>query len=211
MNPLVTTDFLVLRKTAYAETSLIVAGLTPEHGQIHLMLKGARRLGKRSFPALDLFRLVRVCYREGKGEIQTPTDVEAVADYGALAHHAGLYRAAGQLGHFVLTNVLPGVPHPEVFEALRVVLTRFAAATKESPALIDAAHVCLELAYLREGGWLETFADEQTAGQCEQLIAMALGGPPLRLRPATWLELRHWTESLLRQADCRTGDPHPES
>jgi len=206
VNPLITTDFLVLRKTAYAETSLIVAGLTPDHGQVHLMLKGARRLGKRSFPALDLFRLVRISYREGKGEIHTPNEVEPVADYGALAAHPGLYRTAGQLGHFVLANVLPGVEHPQVFTALRVILARFAAATRETPPLIDSAHVCLELAYLREGGWLEAFADERTAEQCEQLMAMALGGPPLRLRPETWQELRRWTGTLLRQADCHTGD-----
>ncbi|MDX9980921.1 MAG: recombination protein O N-terminal domain-containing protein [Lentisphaeria bacterium] len=201
MNPLVTTDYLVLRKTPYAETSLIVAGLTPDHGQVHLILKGARRLGKRSFPALDLFRLVRVSYREGKGEMHNPSEVEPVEDFGALASRVGLYRAAGELARFVLANVLPGVAHPAVFQALRVALARFAAAEAEPPGLADSAHVCLHLAYLHEGGWLAAQFDERARRQCAQLLDMALGGTPLALRPETWRELRRWTESLLRQAE----------
>jgi DNA repair protein RecO len=213
VNPVVTTDFLALRKTPYAETSLIVAGLSPDQGQLHLMLKGARRLGKRSFPALDLFRVVRVSYREGAGEIHTPREVEPVADYGALAARPRLYQAAGRLAQFVLANVHAGMPHPEVFETLRVALERFAGADAEAvDALVDSAHVCLELAYLREGGWLEAFSDERTIRQCEMLMGMALGGPVLKLRHEVWQELRRWTESLLRKADCRipgatTPDP----
>jgi recombinational DNA repair protein (RecF pathway) len=201
VNPLVTTDYLVLRKTPYAETSLVVAGITPDHGQVHLILKGARRLGKRSFPALDLFRQVRVSYREGKGEMHSPSEVEPVEDFGNLARHVGLYRSAGQLARFVLSNVLPDVAHPAVFQALRVALARFAAAEAEPAGLADSAHVCLHLAYLHEGGWLSGQNDERTQRQCAQLLDMALGGSPLALRPETWRELRNWTESLLRQAE----------
>ena len=201
----VATDFLVLRKTAYGETSLIVAGITPDRGQVHLMLKGARRLGKRSFPALDLFRLVRVCYHEGKGEIHTPRDVSPVADYGAVARHPGLYRATGELVRFVLANVQAGVEHPLVFAAARVLLSRFAEAETDDAALVDPAHVCLELAYLWEGGWLAGGEDERTARQCEQLLAMAGGGPVLPLRAEVWRRLRQWTADLLRQAGCRTS------
>ena len=210
MTAVITTDFLVLRKTAYGDTSLIVAGITPDHGQVHLMLKGARRLGKRSFPTLDLFRLVRVTYREGKGEIHTPRDVSPLADFGSLARHPRLYQATGKLSRFVLTNVQPGVEHPLVFEATRVVLARFADAEHDDPLLVESAHVSLELAYLHEGGWLPDSPDERTARQCEQLIAMATGGPVLDLRPEVWHDLRQWTKHLLRQADCHVGDGRGE-
>lgn len=201
MNPLVTSEFLVLRKTPYAETSLVVAGLTPDHGQVHLILKGARRLGKRSFPALDLFRLVRVTYREGKGDLHSPSEVETIEDYGNLVRKTELYQAAGQLARFALANVLPGVAHPNVFQALRVALARFADAAQETAGLADAAHVCLHLAYLHEAGWLPTQTDQRTRRQCARLLDMAGGGTPLVLPTETWRELRNWTDALLRHTE----------
>ena len=41
------TEFLILRKTPFSDSSLVVAGISPEHGQIHFMVRGARKLGKR--------------------------------------------------------------------------------------------------------------------------------------------------------------------
>lgn len=205
------TSFLVLRLTPFGDTSLVLAGISPEHGQLHFMVRGARRPGSHSFPTLDLFRRLQVTYREGAGELHRLGGADLVADYGALARSFPAFQTGSWLARFALANVLAGVEHRALFEALCVGLGRLAAlAEAGAPAVAagaDAVAVGVCLTYLQEAGWLA--ADEPgsvAAQQCECLLAMAAGGAVPRLTAANWRQLRDWVQHLARSAGCQMPD-----
>ncbi len=209
----ISTEFLVLRRTPYAETSLVVAGLTPDYGQLHFLARGARRLGKRQFPVLDLFRAVSIRFRmrQEVGALHSPRSVELVADHSALARDIELFGLAGWAARFCLDNVLPGVAQPRIFQALRVTLRRLAdaAVSRTDRAQIRcAAMVCLSLTYLDENGLLPEYGATPAAERQCRLLLEAAGGqaeiPPLTL--ANWQKMRQWAVALLHYAECRVPD-----
>ena len=205
------TRFLVLRLTPYSDSSLIVAGLSPDAGQLHFMLRGARRLGPRSFPVVDLFRVLQVSYRDRGGELHHFSRADRVADYGGVARHLTAYRTAAWLARFALANVLAGMPHEAFFAALCVGLERLAAralAGTEMEAAADGVVVGVCLTYLQEGGWLaEGGGDALATGQGAALLAMAAGAePPRALAAEDWRALRAWVIGRARAAECHIPD-----
>lgn len=204
--PLVETRFLVLRLTPYSDTSVIAAGISPDRGQLHFLLRGGRRLGPKQFPAVDLFRVLRVVYQDRPVELHRPVSAELEADYGALARDYGAFRAAEWLARFALRNVLSGVRHEAFFEALCVGLSRLAAPrpADRGANLADCVTVGAVVTYLHEGGWLAVPGNDDRAGrQCRTLLDMAAGRqPPPALSAETWRALRQWVLNAARAADC---------
>jgi recombinational DNA repair protein (RecF pathway) len=207
------TQFLVLRLTPYSDTSLIVAGLTPEWGQVHFVVRGAKRLGPKHFPLLDLFRVLQVSYRDTGAELLRLGGADLVADHSGVARHLTTFQTAGWLAHFALANAPAGLGQQALLEALCVGLVRLAslAPADDAVAVADAVVVGVLLAYLQEGGWLaEQDRDERAAQQCQCLLAMAAGqAPPPRLTAANWHELRRWAVGLALAAECQMPDEPP--
>jgi recombinational DNA repair protein (RecF pathway) len=201
------TRFLVLRLTSYSDTSLIVAGLTPGLGQVHFLARGAKRLGPKRFPLLDLFRVLQVSYRDTGAELHRLGGADLVADHAGVARHLTAFQTAGWLAQFALANAPAGLGQEALFEALCVGLGRLAGLRPEDDAvaLADSVVVGVLLAYLREGGWLaEQDGDIRAAEQCERLLAMAAGqAAPPRLTAANWHALRAWAVDLAEAAECQ--------
>jgi recombinational DNA repair protein (RecF pathway) len=204
------TRFLVLRLTPYSDTSLIAAGLTPAWGQVHFLVRGAKQLGPKRFPLLDLFRLLQVSYRDTGADLQRLISADLVTDHGGVARHLAAFQTAGWLSHFALANAPLGLGQEALFEALCVGLGRLAALTPADDAVAqaDAVVVGVLLAYLQDGGWLaEQDRDERAARQCRHLLAMAAGqAAPPRLTATNWQALRRWAVSLARVAECVLPD-----
>ena len=202
--------FLVLRLTPYSDTSLIVAGLTPELWQVHFLVRGAKRLGPKRFPLLDLFRVLQVSYRDTGAELHRLGGADLVADHGGVARNLTAFQTAGWLARFALANAPAGLVQEALFEALCVGLGRLASLTPadDAVAVADAVVVGVLLAYLQEGGWLaEQGGDDRAARQCQCLLAMAAGqAAPPRLAAANWHELRRWAVGLAQAADCQMPD-----
>ena len=96
MSELSTVEAHVLRKTPYSESSLVIATLS-ENGQQHFILRGALQTGKRRFPAVDLFRLIRVVYRTAaRSDLHTAREAECLDAYSQISRHAAHYQAAGR-------------------------------------------------------------------------------------------------------------------
>ncbi len=92
---LIETRFLILRKTPFSETSLIVGGISPEFGQLHFLVRGARKLSKRSFPVADLFRVLQVKYApSNKGTLYTWRCADLEASYSDVAQSTATYTTA---------------------------------------------------------------------------------------------------------------------
>lgn len=201
----VRTPFLILRKTPFSDTSMVVAGIAPEHGQLHFMVRGARRLGRREFPLVDLFRVLDVCYRPGRSDLLHWQQAELVSDFSGVARHPSTFAGACWLARFALENLLPGAAHPRFFAALTNALARLAHAgvSAAAPSVADALIAGVGLVYLDEGGLLADYeSDVQAARQCRILLDMAAGGPMPRLTPENWAGLRAWMLVLLRETEC---------
>lgn len=65
------TKALVLSRTNYAEADRIITVLTPEHGKLRLMARGARTLKSKLAGGIELFALNDISYIRGKSELGT--------------------------------------------------------------------------------------------------------------------------------------------
>lgn len=207
------TRFLVLRKTPYSETSLVVAGLSPDHGQLHFLVRGARRLGPRAFPALDLFHLLRVTYAPPlKGTLCSWRAADLEVAYGDVAQSTATYTAAGWLARFALLNSTGEAGMPRFFTAVTVALDRLAQAATDPladrSAACSAAVVGTVLIFLDENGLLADYRNRPAQRARRDLILdMAAGrqAPP-KLDPDDWQRLRQWSVKLAEHNDCRLPD-----
>lgn len=202
-----TTELITLKRTPYSETSWVVVGLSPEHGLLGFMCRGARRVSKRRYSMVDVLQHVSVIYRQGRGGLLNWRSAELLVDYGGVARDYGLYQSAGWLMRFILLNVFAGVPQPGVFQAVGVALARLCAGCNASPRAVglgDAAIATTCLVYLNENGLLQEFeGDPQTERQCEQLLLAGLGENEYPvLSQESWQKVREWTVMLLHRTDC---------
>jgi len=200
-------QFLVLRKTPYAETSLIVAGISPSHGQLHFLVRGGRRTGRRQFPLVDIFRLLRVQFRPGRGELYTWQAADAVAEFSGVASYPVAFRTAAWLAAFALGNVEANTPNPRFFRALCVALKRLSelAGPEAVAPLAAAAVVGTALVFLDENGLLAHYTgDPQQEQRRELLLNMGHGDcQPPTLSLDDWHRLRTWAVALLHHSDSR--------
>lgn len=201
------TEFMILRKTPYSDTSLVVAGISPDCGQIHFLVRGARRVGKRQFPLVDLFRVLHVKFRETDRELHTWRSADLAMDFAMLARDLEALQAAGWLSRFALANLLPGMKHPRFFKAMTTALQRLAASSTDADARSNLRHAAIVgtcLVYLDEGGLLpDQGGNARTERQCQDLLRMAIGETPtLRLDAGTWEKLYTWIVALLHYAEC---------
>ncbi|MBN2452534.1 MAG: recombination protein O N-terminal domain-containing protein [Lentisphaeria bacterium] len=201
------TPFLVLRKTPFSDSSLVVAGVTPLDGQLHLLLKGALRLGAKRFPMVDLFRLLHISCHRGRGELYHVRHAELAADYTGVARHAEAYTLAGWLARFALANLPEGIEHPRFFQALCIGLSRLADVPR-TPAI--AGTICAAvsagvlLTYMDEGGWLAADAGREPGPErCAEVLAMAAGAAAApRLSRGAWQRLTTWILRRLAESEC---------
>ncbi len=207
---IIETDFLVLRKTPYSDTSLIVAGLAPDRGQVHLLARGARRLGKRRFPMVDLFRVLRVQYRPARAGLASLRSAELKEDFSAISRSAERFVTAGRLARFALDNTHQRLASPLFFSAFRGALRRLAdteLSAESDQALMDAAVVCVVLVFLAEHGLLPDGPDPEKIRRQKLLLDAALGSGPLpALPPERWRALREWSLALACYAGCSGFD-----
>lgn len=204
-----TTEFVVLRKTPYGETSLVVAGLSPDAGRISFLAQGARRIGKRQYPAVDLFRRLRVHYRpKSTTSLHRWSSAELVETFDAVARSGETYVAAANLAAFLLRETAEAVPYPQTYEALVAALSRLASAAlsaSERPPPLHAARVGLLLTFLKENGELDQQAfNDDDRRRLERLLDMASGAKPVpSLSTSMWQQLDSWVLALLDAADYR--------
>src|ERR1700747_2121837 len=62
---------IVLTRTNYGEADRIITVLTPDHGKLRLMVKGARRLKSKLAGGIELFSVSDLTFIPGKGDMGT--------------------------------------------------------------------------------------------------------------------------------------------
>ncbi|NCC51559.1 MAG: DNA repair protein RecO, partial [Spartobacteria bacterium] len=119
MTPLVKTEALVMRCVPFSNTSMIVSWLTPEHGLVATMIKGAQRPKSLFLGQYDLFYTCELIYYDQPNvELYTARECTPLqfrprfrTDWRAMCLASYLVYLTGRVSP-------PGVPHPALYQLL---------------------------------------------------------------------------------------------
>jgi len=210
------TTLLILRRTPYSDTSIVVAGVSPSYGRLSLLARGARRVGKKQFPLLDLFRIVEVTFGPARGDLAALRDADIVEDFRDVSRDLRCLDLAAWMGRVALSNLGEHAPCPRFYQALCAAFRRLAhAASTGKPSVGRAAVLsgCIVtgtgLVLLDEQGLLARPDSPDARKRLERLLEMGEGkSPPPRLDPRVWERLSAWTLRVMRRAGL-TAPPPP--
>ena len=145
------TRYMILRKTPFRDTSLVVAGISAEHGRLDFVLKGARAIGKKQFPTADVFREFQLEFRPSRRAESMPSlvSLDLTASHDGIAQSMDCYLAACSFAAETLRRAQPMLEMPLAWQAFSVMLTRMERTLSPQIPLMLA-----RLAVLREHGML---------------------------------------------------------
>ena len=195
---MISTPVLVLRKTPYSESSIIAATLSPDHGRLDFVIRGARKISGKKMPQVDLFRELHVDFRMKNSGLQNLYSCDLLNFYDSIASYPDNYLKACEIGTFILRNSHPMIPCPEVYFAMK---NAFDALSK-SGADIPWAEL-VKLVFLDEHGFLpedlSAAGDSRKTEAVEKLINSVVSGNPLPDFPVkTWRKIADWIDELCR-------------
>ena len=166
------TAALMLRRTRFSDTSLIITWLTHEHGKIKTLAKGALRPKSPFAGAFDLFFETEIAFvRSSRSEIHTLREAVLRNPFEGLRNDYGRVELAAYFVELLELMTEPEHPVPELFDLLRRALAYLESATPDRRALL---HFESELARLL-GIHSEGSASAALARVCHHL-------PPARRR-----------------------------
>lgn len=201
------TKLLVLRKIPYKESSLIISGLSPDFGKLDFMVKGAKKMSRKCFPVVDLFREIQLEFNYRKDGLQTVYSVDLVSQFDAIALNPDNFIAACKLCSFISHNSRPMMEAHELYAALKNCFQGLSGEHQNIPwcALV-------KLIYIYENGLLPDIGPHSNHSESEQellakLIEAAAGRifPPL-LGKDYWNQLAFWIEDLCRYHNLEKPD-----
>lgn len=112
---------IVLRRSRFAESSLVVTWMTPGRGKLKTAARSALKPGTAFSGRVELFHVARFSWQEAtRGEIHTLREVELVQGFlppEGEAHRA--LQAASYFAALIEKIVPPDAPAPEIFDLLR--------------------------------------------------------------------------------------------
>jgi DNA repair protein RecO len=189
------TNYIILRKTPYHETSLILGGITREHGRVDLLVKGAKKIGSKSLPAIDLFREINVNINLNKDGLQAIYSAELVSNFDNIALKKEAYLDACEISKFVLRNSQPANPSPETYNALK---TAFQLLSEGNDLYCSPL---VKLIYLSEHGLLPELPEERKKESelLAQLIEVAKGKNKLPNISKEYMDdINSWIDSICK-------------
>ena len=193
------TPLIVLSKSVYRESSLIVVGISPDYGKLQIVCNGALKVSGSDFPMVDLFRELSVEFTESKTPLKTAREVELLSNFDGVADIAVNYRLAGKMGSFLLHNIQEELPLPYTYDSFRSVLCHLSgeAPEEERWSPMQCA-VVLKTAYLCESGLLPQTQDERSSAFLENVVAAGIDNSELPKCPANyWAQLNDWLGTVM--------------
>jgi DNA repair protein RecO (recombination protein O) len=109
---------IVLRSMRLREADRIVHLYTGTHGRVNAVVKGVRRTKSRFGGRLEPFFRVRLVLYEGRSDLHTVTQAEAVEWYPRLREHGGAIHTAGTACESVLRMFGDGEANPAAYNLL---------------------------------------------------------------------------------------------
>lgn len=154
------TEALTLKTWPYSESTLIVSLLTPEHGVIRVMAKGARRLTGRTAATLDLLAHLRANVRLASGDgLGNLGSTELIDSWDYLRTDLKRF-ALASVGMEIVSAVATFSPHEPFFFLESIDFLR-GLQTSEAPGSLTAA---LLLRLLHHAGYPPRLAEGAAGG-----------------------------------------------
>ena len=192
-------QFIVLAKSPYRESALLLNGISPDYGRLSLVLHGALKTSDGKMSAADLYRELDVEFKEEENStLYTVATAEVIAAFDAISDHTRSFLMAGRISSFLLKNLAPGVPQPYTYDALKSILSRLAAGEGEGNWTLEQCAVVLKTTFLYEGGLLPEGTSERQRDFLENLVAAGIDNSELpECAPGYWTKLNGWLNALL--------------
>lgn len=119
-----TTTGLILRKRRLTESSLILHWLTPAHGRLATVAKGALRPKSAFRGKLDLFYEAEFSFnRSRRSDLHTLTEVRTTDIHPLLRHELLYLQQACYCAELVEQSTETETPLPEVYDLMRALLS----------------------------------------------------------------------------------------
>lgn len=131
------TPALLLRRTKFSETSLIITWLTRDFGKLKTMARGARG-PKSSFAGmLDLFFETEISFiRSRRSELHTLREAVILDPHEGLRHAYERVELGAYFVELIEMTTEPEAPVPELFDLLQRALRYLEGATPDRRALV---------------------------------------------------------------------------
>ncbi|MFT4647345.1 MAG: DNA repair protein RecO (recombination protein O) [Glaciecola sp.] len=110
------TQALLLRRTPFGESSLVVRVLTPDQGRVDLVAKGAYRTTSRFFAVLDWFHTLQVGFRPKAQGLTPLQNAEWQVRRKHMTERRDRYLAGLTVLELCDVAAQPGMPEPGLFE-----------------------------------------------------------------------------------------------
>ena len=194
-----TTDCIILRKTQFKETSLIISSLSKDYGKLDFIIQGAKKINAKNFPIIDLFRVIKGDFslkNNGLNKISSP---ELVDNYDSIVENSNNYMTGCTIAQFVTANTQPMMEMPLLYTALKNALNCLSKDTTSIPWV-----TMIKLVYLHEEGLLPSILGGENSKESENkkqdilrsILEFACGGDPVDLPESYWIPLTNWVDSL---------------
>lgn len=193
------TPLIVLSKTPYRESSLIVVGISPDYGKLSLVCNGAQKISGSNYVLVDLFRELSVEFTESRSPLKNARDIELVSANDKLPDHPVNFRLAGKMAAFLLANIKEELPMPYTYDSFSSVLNHLSCTAPEEERWTPMqCAVVLKTAFLCENGLLPQSEDERSSAFLENVVAAGIDNSALPRCPEEyWAKLNDWLGTII--------------
>ena len=204
---IVTSQLIVLSKTPYRESSLLLNGVSPDMGRQSVLLHGGAKTAAGAAPAADLYRELEIKFNdEVKSTLYTALECEVTGTFDAIADDTRAYLMAGKIGAFLLGNMQPGIAHPMTYDTLRSVFVQLSGAGEGEKWTLEECAVAVKTAFLYENGMLPEGTSETQNEFLENLVASGIDNSPLPECPEGYFDqLNAWLNALIEYNHLTRG------
>lgn len=188
------TPLIVLSRTPFRESSLIIVGISPDYGKLQLVCNGALKSAVSGGVTADLFRELSVEFSPGRSSLVTLREMELISANDKLADLPVNWRLAGKMAAFLLANIKEDLPMPYTYDSFSSVLKHLSCTMPEEERWTPMqCAVVLKTAFLCENGLLPQNTDEKSTAFLENVVAAGIDNSALPRCPQEyWAKLNDW-------------------
>lgn len=192
------TDYIILKKTPFRETSLIVSGISPEFGRLDFMMRGYASGKSGKFSIAGSFRELHIEFKTKKEDLSgllTAGKTELITNYDSIAENIPGYLAACELAAMLLKNTAPMIPIPETYRTFSLFLQAIQNRKNPEP-YVSLVYLML----LQEGGELPP-QDGKAGEFLIRLLNRVSAGEdiPEEIPGSYWEKLAEWRKVICRK------------